>query len=122
MINLRARIEKDLGKTLEGDFGMSIEFISPNTGNIQALRGQVIYFTLETDPTSGVQIRVENPNVTVRRSSLDEIPSPGEMWAIRIPVSPVENADTEIYMSEIGHMDGNSFGMITYFLTKVAQS
>ena len=122
MVDLRARVEADLAFTLEGDFGMSITFTSPNTGLTQTLKGQVIYYSTEVDPTTGAQIRIEKPSVTVRRSSLTEVPGKGESWGITIPTTPRVGAPTETYITEIADQDGNSFGFITYFLTKAIQS
>jgi hypothetical protein len=122
MINLRARVERDLERTLEGEFGMPIILIDPATGTRQNVRGQVLYFSMETDPATGVQIKVEKPSVTVRRSSLTIVPAPGERWGVRIPSSPVEGAALETYVTEIGPRDGNSLGTLTMYLTKTKQA
>jgi hypothetical protein len=120
--NLRARIEADQARTLEGEFGQPIIFVSPNTGAEFTVQGQIIYYTVERNPETGVQIRVERPIVTVRLSSLSEVPQPGETWAVRIPSGPAPGAAIETYVTEIGTKDGNSFGRISYPLTRTKQS
>jgi hypothetical protein len=122
MINLRARVERDLSRTLEGEFGMQVTLIDPATGAKQTVRGQVLYFSMETDPATGMQIKVEKPSATVRRSALTIVPAPGERWGVRVPSSPVEGAALETYVTEIGPRDGNSLGMITMYLTKTKQA
>jgi hypothetical protein len=121
-MNLRARIERDLSRTLEGDFGMPITLIDPTNGNVQTVRGQILYYSHDTDPETGMQIRVEKPSVTVRRSSLARVPSAGERWGVRIPSSPVVGASLETYVTEIGGKDGNSFGYMTLYLTRTMQA
>jgi len=121
MSDLRARIERDLGRTLEGEFGMPITLINPTTGAKQTVRGQVVYFTRENDPATGGVIKVEKPSVTIRTSSLSVRPVPGERWAVRIPSSPIPGASLETYVTEIGPRDGNSFGHMTLYLTRTMQ-
>lgn len=122
MIDLRARVERDLSRTLEGEFGMPITLIDPTTGTRQSVRGQVCYFSKDVEPETGVQIRVEKPSVTVRRSSLTIVPQAGERWGVRVPSSPVAGAPIETYVSEVGARDGNSFGFLTLYLTKTKQA
>lgn len=121
--NLRKRAEQDLAVTLEGpDWGMPIELVSPTTGQEYSVNGQVIYKTLETDPTTGVRILVEKPVVTVRLSSLSEKPNPGETWLVRIPRAPEADEPKDNYVTEIAHEHGRSIGFIRLPLTKAGQS
>jgi hypothetical protein len=120
-MSLRHRIERDLAVTLEGEFGLPVVLISPN-GIEQELVGQVLYDTMRIDPDTGATIVINQPVVTLRRSSLIRIPISGERWAVKIPATPLEGAALETYFLEQPTEDGRSMGFIRLYLTKVVQS
>ena len=100
MENLRAAIEKDLGDSLEGEFKIEVELTAPN-GQTQIysknnptakLGGQVLYYTHIENPTTGEQIVVNEPVLSLRISSLNIVPKSGETWHIKMPTSPVAGA------------------------------
>ncbi|MGD9157295.1 MAG: hypothetical protein PVG39_02720 [Desulfobacteraceae bacterium] len=101
MENLRAAVEKDLYDSLEGEFGLPVELISPDgesqiyskNNPTELLKGQVLYFSSRENPETGETIIVNNPVVSLRISSLDRVPQAGETWIIKMPLSPIEDAD-----------------------------
>lgn len=129
MVLLREEIERHLGFSLEGEFKMPVELISP-TGAKQTksandatadLVGQVVYDSRVEDPVTGSQSIIHDPSCTLRVSSLDSIPAPGENWLVRIPIAPSYTATKEDYViQEI--VDGRSFGWIQLRLVRAEQS
>lgn len=131
IISLRERVESDLEKSLEGEWGLPVVLISPdgeiidtseNTGD--PLSGQVLYDTVRINPETGEQMVVNNPIVTLRRSSLSRIPIPGETWIVKIPTTPSTTADLESFIAdpERSPEGGRSIGMIRLYLIKGQQS
>ena len=120
-MDLRAQIEADLEDTLEGDFGLPVTLISP-TGASETVMGQVAYDTRKYDPTTGAEMIIDLPVVTVRRSSLSTIPVNGENWAIKIPSTPTVTGTLETYAVEHPIKHGRSYGWITIYLMKAEQS
>ena len=130
-VNLRKRAEADLATSLEKDWGLPVVLISPdgevvdtseNSG--KALTGQVLYDTVTTNPETGESVIVNNPIVTLRRSSLSRVPIPGETWIVKIPVDPDPDADlTEFVSSKVRSPEGGrSIGFIKLFLQKAKQT
>ncbi len=130
-VNLRKRAESDLGTSLEKEWGLPVVLISPdgevidtseNSG--EALTGQVLYDTVTTNPETGEEVIVNNPIVTLRRSSLSRVPVPGERWIVKIPISPDPDADlTEFVISPMRSPEGGrSIGFIKLFLQKAKQT
>jgi hypothetical protein len=130
-MGLRAEIEQDLAETLEDadDFGLPVVLISPDgivyskSANDEEadLMGQIIYDTVAQD-ADGNQIIDHKPVVSLRRSSLTRIPLPGEVWAVKIPTSPVADAEPETFMLERAAEDGSSIGFIRLYLRKAEQA
>ena len=132
MVNLREQAELDLGKTLEGVFGLPVILIDPD-GNIQSksandpdadLTGQVLYDTVKTSPDTGEDVVVNNPIVVLRRSSLDRVPAPNENWVVKIPVSPSVTAEKEDFIISPTRPPegGTSIGFIRLYLQRIEQS
>ena len=130
-MGIRADIEADLAETLESpdDFGMPVELISPD-GEVQTmsandptlgLYGQVLYDTIQQDENGNEYID-HQPVVSLRITSLDRVPAPGEKWNIKIPISPVEGADMVSHTGERAPEDGRTIGFIRMILRKVEQS
>lgn len=124
MVNLRELAESDLKTTLEGDFALPIELISPG-GVRQTLSGQVLYDVVRFDPVGGEEIVGHDTVVTLRRSSLVRVPQPGEKWIVRIPTTPsttAEKKDFSFDPSRSGIEGGESIGFIKLYLHEVEQS
>lgn len=130
-VNLRQRAEADLGTSLEKDWGLPVVLISPdgeiidtseNSG--EALTGQVLYDTVTTNPETGESVIVNNPIVTLRRSSLSRVPAPTERWIVKIPITPDPDADlVEFVLSSVRSPEGGrSIGFIKLFLQKAKQT
>lgn len=132
MGDLRAKVESKLSVTLEGRFGLPVELTGPD-GSTQTqkagdpeslLQGQVIYDTFEENPETGERVVLEGPVVTLRRTSLDTIPAPGEFWHVRVPSEPRADAPMEDYVlsSDLPPQGCRSIGFIRLYLTKPKQS
>lgn len=122
-INLREQAESDLAITLEGEFGLPVELTNPDTGAIQTVQGQVLYDTVSADPETGAPIISNNPVVTLRRSSLNPVPQPGERWHVRIPITPSRTAALDDFMIDDTHPPdgGASLGTIRLHLIRAEQ-
>jgi len=123
-MGLRERVEKDLAVTLEGQWSLPVNLVSPEGVRTDGLRGQILYDTVRMNPETGEDVTVERPVVTLRRSSLTRIPAPGEKWLVEIPQTPDETASMEQYMiSPVRPPEGGrSIGFIRIFLQEVEQS
>ena len=90
-MNLRTRAENDLKTTLEGKWGFPVVLVDPD-GNEQTksaneptkdLMGQILYDHRTIDADSGMEILVNTPVITLRKSSLNRIPKFNETWKIK---------------------------------------
>lgn len=132
MTNLRQLAESDLALTLESEnqFGLPIVLIDPDGNKIDqsihggALLGQVLYETVSVNPDTGEEMTVNNPVVTLRRSSLVRVPEPGEKWLVKIPVDPTADAPVEdfIFDPTRAPSGSRSIGFITLYLRRAVQS
>jgi hypothetical protein len=129
MFNLRERIEAGLEHTLEGRFGLPVKLLSPDgekqvykKGTTdQTLQGQVIYDTMQDNPNTGAEVIVHMPVISVRKSSLDRVPLPGERWAFEAPVDPSPTAATQWWLAERPREDGGAIGFIRLYGIKMIQ-
>lgn len=123
-MNLRELAESDLAVTLEGDFGLPVELIDPDGTKYTGIEGQILYDQLTADPETGEPITVNNPIVSVRRSSLVRVPQPGENWVVKIPITPSRTAALEDFMlSPVKPPGGGgSIGFIKLYLQRIIQS
>lgn len=130
MAGLRARAERDLSRSLEGDWGVPVELITPdgvkistsaNTG--ESLMGQVLYEQIKVNPDTGEDIVVDEPVITLRRSSLSRIPAYGERWIIRFPVDPSEGATmiSHFFSTDRSPEGGRSLGIIRIMPSQAVQ-
>ena len=130
MANLRKRIEADLAITLEGDCSLPVILVDPDGHTIdetvdgRPLTGQVLYDTVRVSPDTGEDIIVNNPVVTLRRSSLSRVPAAGEAWLVKIPESPLDGAELIPFMFDPSRPTegGKSIGYVKLFLRKAKQS
>jgi len=136
MTNLRERAESDLKKTLEKDFALPVTITSPdgvkqefseNSAdplNPDVLSGQILYSYVAVNPDTGEEIIVNNPIVSLRRSSLTRVPEAGETWLFEIPITPSTTAAKVPFIMDAGKSPENddSIGYIRFYLTKAEQS
>jgi hypothetical protein len=130
MGSLRYEIESDLADTLEGEFGMKIILEAPDGTIIDKsandstadLMGQVLYDTTVENPETGGVMLIGKPVVSIRRSSLSQIPSDTDYskWFVKIPRSPI-NATMDRYKIEKPPVQGKSIGFIVLELSKAIQ-
>lgn len=149
--NLRQLAERDLGQTLEGEFKVPVELIGPNgqiyntsqtslvcgaagvvCGGVDivagvsagSLGGQVLYDTVRVNPDTGEDMVVNNPIVTLRRSSLQKPFKNGEKWIIRIPldINNFSALSDFAFTATRAHESGRSLGIVRIYPTRVLQS
>ena len=121
-MGLRELSEEYLGVTLEGDFSLPCEIVTPD-GATQTVAAQILYDRTGEDPQTGETVYVTEPVVVVRRSSLDPLPSPGDRLVIRIPATPDATADMETYLCyDQSFRGGRSLGMVRFYLTRTEQA
>ncbi len=131
MVNLRQQAESDLGLTLEGEnWGVLVKLVAPDGARIETnqntgepLKGQVLYDTVRINPDSGEEMVVNDPVVSLRRSSLSQVPKAGETWLVEIPVDPTIGAPFVQYVitSDRPPEGGRSLGFIRLYLQKAKQ-
>jgi hypothetical protein len=131
--DLRAIIEADTYETLEGDFGLPVELLNPTDGIRQTnsvnnpteeLMGQIFYETMNMRPETGLDIVVHKPWVSLRRSSLERVPSAEDYddWIVRIPIRPSRTATKVSHRIHRPPEGGESIGFIRLYLEKIEQS
>jgi hypothetical protein len=136
MGNMREQMERDLGEMLEdyeNGFALPVILIAPD-GTEQAfsandpdtprtipLTGRVTSAWFDQNPDTGMPMRVDNPIVTLRKSSLDRVPEAGENWAVKIPKEPAVDSEKETFFMEFAPRLGDSFGWIQIPLMKFRQ-
>jgi len=122
MINLRERIEHDLGVSLEGRWGLPVGLLDPD-GSRQEVSGQIVYDIVRMNPETGEEMLANASVVVLRRSSLARIPVAGEKWLIDIPETPCLTASKIQYaMSPTRPPEGGrSIGFIRIYLQQVEQ-
>jgi hypothetical protein len=124
-INLREQVESDLAVSLEGDWALPVELVTPDGEVIDDIPGaQILYDTVRVNPDTGEEMVVNNPIVVLRRSSLSRVPQPGEVWAVRIPVTPSTTAPLADFVIDPTRPPegGASIGFIRLYLRKAKQS
>lgn len=137
MGNLREKMEAGLEKMLEdyeNGYGLPVVLIAPDgtkqeysandpdTPRTILLAGRVTYARFEQDPATGMPYRVDNPIVTLRRSSLDRVPVAGEKWIVQIPEEPKVDADKKSFLMEHAPRTGGSYQWIQLPLTDLEQN
>jgi len=122
MTDLRALAESHLGITLEGDFSKEVILTDPD-GDIQTVRGQVLYDRTAQNPMTGQDQVLNEPVVTLRISTLTRVPEKRERWLIQMPVSPVVGAPLGDFVLDGGRAaeGGASIGYIRLYPKKAKQ-
>lgn len=130
MENLRVAIENDLNDSIESEWGIECELTSPD-GQIQIyslndptkkLKGQYLNFSRRENPDSGEIMIVNDPVLTLRKSSLIRVPAPGEKWYIKI--NDIVSGTIKKY---IGNADrspehGSDIGFVRIYLQRITNS
>lgn len=106
MENLRYTVESDLKQTLESEWKIPVELTSPDgqkqiysvNNPDERLGGQVLYFSTRENPVTGEPMVINQPVVTLRKSSLIRVPQAGEKWFIKMPIEPLEDAEWENFV------------------------
>lgn len=129
MENLRYQIEKDLYSSIESEWKINVELINPDgkaqiysaNNPTEKLGGQVLYFSRRENPDTGEVVVVNQPVVTLRISSLDRIPVAGEKWYIKMPISPLANAEKKsfVFTSDRSLEHGTDIGFIRIYPQKI---
>lgn len=131
-MNLRQTLNNDLEKSMEdiAEWGLPVELESPDgmkytlkKDTQNKLTGQVLYNRTEFNPATGEEISIDEPMVTLRMSSLERIPAPGENWLVRIPETPDPDAALVSYaLTPTRAIKFNrSIGIMIIYLQKVIQ-
>jgi hypothetical protein len=121
--------ESDLGDTIEGEFGVPVTLLDPDGQTItttvdgRPLVGKVRWSQPEVNPETGVAVAVENPVVTLRRSSLPRVPATGENWGIIIPSGPRSGDEPEHFVLDSAYAveGGRTLGKVRLPLVKAKQ-
>ncbi len=127
----RELIEQDLGETLEADFGLPVILTSPD-GDVQTksandpdqdLQAQVHFDSLVLDPNTGLDMVVDKPVISLRRTSLTIIPvlEDGQNWMVEIPDLPKESSAKSTFRAARVPEHGRSIGFIRLYLEKIEQ-
>lgn len=130
-MNIRARSEQLLARSLEGSFGLPVILVGPDgrtydtrVSDGRQLKGQILFDYVDADSGTGMTFVVHAPVVTLRRSSLERVPAPGEKWLVRIPMSndPYAEIVTHALSPDRAPEGGDSVGLIRLYLQAVEQS
>lgn len=123
-MNLRELAEKDLGRSLEGEWSLPVNLIDPDGARYDGLRGQVLFDIVRVNPETGEEVTVQTPVITLRRSTMARIPAPGENWIVEIPATPSEAAaKVQHVLSPTRPPEGGaSIGFIRLYLQAVEQA
>lgn len=130
MGNLRTRAVDDAKRLNIRDWGDVIEFTDPdgNKYNIDAVTGktlkavQILYDYRKFDPSTGMEIIVSEPVVTMARSSLSRVPEAGERWHLRFPIDTGSDTLADFVLTETRAPEGGrSLGLIRFYPQKAKQ-
>lgn len=121
MGKIHERAQRDLSFIVSDNdkFGDTIELISP-LGAKQYVSATV-YYSQSEETNEGFRVVKNNPLVIIEIAKLSVVPSHGERWIIRIPVSKTDSALSSFCISSEPIID-STFGIITLKLNKVEQS
>ena len=129
-VNLREQIEKDLGESLESEWGLPVVLIDPDgvkydtsaNDPTKSLVGQVLYGKKEFNPDTGQDVYINTPIVTLRVTSLARVPVNGEKWGIKMPTSPSTMAPLVDFIFKGRPLEGGtSLGFIRIYPQKAEQ-
>jgi hypothetical protein len=131
MGNLRKLAVSDVKELNQKDWGLPVELTDPDgnkyiTDNVTGEKLtaiQILYDYRKLDPGTGEEITVNEPVVTIARSSLSRVPIAGERWHVRIPIEPDPDAELQDFiLSETRAPEGGrSLGFINLYPQKAVQ-
>ena len=131
-MNLRELAVEDVKVLNNKDWGLPIELTDPdgnryNTDNVTGgtlKAAQILYDYRKLDPTTGEEITVHEPIVTIAKASLTRVPVTGETWFIKMPTEPSESATLQSRVVTIDRAleGGSSLGFIRLYPGEVEQS
>jgi hypothetical protein len=121
MGKIHERAQRDLAFIVSDNdkFGDTIQLISP-LGDVQTVSATV-YYSQSEETADGFRIIKNNPLVIIELAELSAIPSHGERWIVRIPISKQSSTLSSFCITSEPIID-NTFGIITIKLNKVEQS
>jgi hypothetical protein len=128
---LRELANSDLQDTLAGVWSLPVILISPD-GVKQIynklrpddeLSGQVLMARKGFDPTTGGEVVVKKPVVTLPVDSLDRVPSDDDVgdWVCQAPTKPQWTAPKKTYRVGRPIEGGDSHSMIRLYLEEIVQ-
>lgn len=135
MPNLRVLAKKDNRDLNLADWSLPVKLVGPD-GTVydtdaksgEALQAiQILYDYREFNPSTGVDMLINEPIVVMNRTSLSVIPESGENWYFRFPIDP----DPTIPEAQWGQFvlsptrapeGGRSVGFIRFYVRKAVQS
>jgi hypothetical protein len=129
-VNLREQVEKDLGESLENEWGLPVVLIDPDgvvyntlaNDPTAPLMGQVLYGKKEFNPETGQDVHINTPIITLRISSLIRVPQDGETWGVKIPVVPSRTAALVDFIFMGRPLEGGaSIGFLRIYPQKAGQ-
>jgi hypothetical protein len=96
---------------------------SPDPQNPALLYGQVLRNTVVENLETGERLVTAKPAVSLRISSLERVPQPGEKWSIRFPTEPSLTAELQDYVLTAGRAPArnSSIGFLVLYPTKARQ-
>lgn len=127
MGNLRGMIERDLGVTLEADFGIPCVITDPPGAVHTAIQVRFTRDHAEVQPNGEIVI-VHVPMIVARTTTLlsvlSRIPAFGERWRFQVPTDMSNQAVlTDFFLDESSPpVDGQSIGYKKFYLKSAVQS
>ena len=129
-MNLLARLSDKVKKVNQNRFGVPFAACDPNGvwHTLDAESGellktvQVVGNTVDSDVTTGEDVVVHTPNITISNRSLPTIPQAGEKWLFKVATSPYPDAPMKDYMmSEDRIYTEDYLGVTTIYMVEVEQ-
>lgn len=130
-MNLFARLSTKTKELNQRRFGVSFSACSPDgvwytndaeTGELLKTI-QIVGNTIDTDVSTGDDVVVHTPNITISNRSLPRLPKAGERWLFKVATNPFPDAPLKDYMmSEDRIYTEDILGVTTIYLIEVEQS
>jgi len=118
--------ERDLAVILESPDGWGVPVVIKRVSDsfTQTLNGQVLKDSIKFSEDTGQPIVDNNPIVSLRLSTLINIPLDGEVWYFDIPESPVDGAPIKRYIfnKDNARRGFTTAGCVTYPLREYTPS
>lgn len=130
-MSLRTRAIDDMKRLNLRDWSDIVELTDPDgikydTDNVtgEILKAvQILYDFQKFDPNTGEMVTVNEPVVSMARSSLARVPEAGERWHIRIPIDTGSTTLVDFVLSATRPPEGGrSLGFIRLYPQKAKQT